>query len=117
MSVIGDFNAWDPRRHSMRKHIPAGVWELFVPGLGEGTIYKYSIRNRDQVLEKSDPYGFAAELPPRTASKVADLDRYHWHDTAWMANRQKNNALDGPAVVLRSPLGQLGRPGDDPDDG
>ena len=65
VSVIGDFNAWDPRRHAMRKHIPSGVWELFVPGLGEGTIYKYSVRHRDQVYEKSDPYGFAAELPPR----------------------------------------------------
>ena len=64
VSVIGDFNNWDFRRHSMRKHIPSGIWELFVPGLGEGTIYKYSVRNRDQVFEKSDPYGFAAELPP-----------------------------------------------------
>ncbi|MEX2185879.1 MAG: 1,4-alpha-glucan branching enzyme, partial [Pirellulales bacterium] len=60
VSVIGDFNGWDGRRHMMRKHIPSGVWEMFVPGLGEGTIYKFQIRHGGEVLEKSDPYGFAA---------------------------------------------------------
>jgi 1,4-alpha-glucan branching enzyme len=114
VSVVGDFNAWDARRHSMRKHVPAGVWELFVPGLGEGTIYKYSVRNRDQVFEKSDPYGFAAELPPRTASKVADLDRYHWRDAAWVANRPKFNGLDSPQSFYEVHLGSWRRPGDDP---
>src|SRR3569623_1728516 len=69
VAVVGDFNQWDARRHPMRKHIPSGFWELFVPGLGEGTLYKYSIKHGDQVFEKSDPYGFAAELPPRTATK------------------------------------------------
>jgi len=114
VSVIGDFNAWDARRHAMRKHIPSGVWELFVPGLGEGTIYKYSVRHRDQVFEKADPYGFAAELPPRTASKVADLDRYHWHDATWVANRQKTNGLDAPISFYEVHLGSWRRPGDDP---
>jgi len=70
VSVVGDFNAWDPRRHPMRKHIPSGFWELFVPGLGEGTLYKFKIRHFDQVLEKSDPFGFSAEVPPRTDSEV-----------------------------------------------
>ena len=75
----------------MRKHIPSGVWELFVPGLGEGTLYKYP-RQASATATSSrsrDPYGFAAEVPPRTASKVADLDRYHWHDAEWMANRPR----------------------------
>jgi 1,4-alpha-glucan branching enzyme len=113
VSVIGDFNGWDPRRHAMRKHVPNGVWELFVPGLGEGTIYKYSVRHRDQVFEKSDPYGFAAELPPRTASKVADLDRYHWHDSQWLADRPRHNAFDAPMSVYEVHLGSWRRPGDD----
>ena len=115
VSVIGDFNVWDARRHAMRKHIPSGVWELFVPGLGEGTIYKYSVRHRDQVFEKSDPYGFAAELPPRTASRVADLDRYHWHDAEWVGNRASHNALSAPQSIYEVHLGSWRRPGDDHD--
>ena len=91
VSVVGDFNSWDGRRHPMRKHIPSGFWELFVPGLGEGTLYKYQVRHHgDRSFEKSDPYGFAAEVPPRTASKVADLDRYNWHDAEWMAKRPRD---------------------------
>ncbi len=114
VSVVGDFNEWDPRRHPMRKHIPSGVWELFVPGLEAGTIYKYHVRHRDQAFEKADPYGFAAEVPPRTASKVADLDRYTWNDTEWMANRHHTNALDAPMSVYEVHLGSWRRPGDDP---
>jgi 1,4-alpha-glucan branching enzyme len=114
VSIIGDFNTWDGRRHPMRKHIPSGIWELFVPALGEGAIYKYQIRNRDQVLEKSDPYGFAAELPPRTASKVADLNRYRWQDKDWMSTRQKANGLDAPMSVYEVHMGSWRRPGDDP---
>ena len=71
VSVVGDFNDWDGRRHPMRKHIPSGFWELFVPGLGAGTLYKYSDPpSRPGVREVPIPYGFAAEVPPRTASKV-----------------------------------------------
>jgi len=114
VSVIGDFNQWDARRHPMRKHIPSGFWELFVPGLGEGTIYKYSIKNGDAVFEKSDPYGFAAELPPRTASKVADLERYRWHDDKWLVQRPQVNAFDAPQSFYEVHLGSWRRPGDDP---
>jgi 1,4-alpha-glucan branching enzyme len=114
ISLIGDFNEWDARRHPMRKHIPSGFWELFVPGLGEGTIYKYQVRHGDEVVDKSDPYGFAAELPPRTASKVADLDRYHWHDDNWMHNRVRTNGLDAPISFYEVHLGSWKRPGDDP---
>ena len=81
----------------MRKHIPSGFWEMFVPGLGEGTLYKYQIRHREHVFEKADPYGFAAEVPPRTASQVADLDRYA------LARRR----LDDPAA--RDATGWSGR--------
>ncbi len=63
VSVVGDFNEWDRRRNPLRKHIPSGIWELFVPGIGAGAIYKYQIRHNDESFEKADPYGFAAELP------------------------------------------------------
>ena len=77
ISVVGEFNRWDTRRHPMRKHIPSGIWELFVPEVGAGQQYKFRVRAADGgVIDKTDPYGFAAELPPRTASIVADLSRY-----------------------------------------
>ncbi len=71
--VRGDFNEWDPKRHPMRKHIPSGFWELFVPGIGVGAQYKFFIRYGNETLEKCDPYGFATECPPRTANIVTDL--------------------------------------------
>ncbi len=114
VSVVGDFNSWDGRRNPMRKHIPSGFWELFVPGLGEGTLYKFKIRHHDQVFEKSDPYGFAAEVPPLTASKVVDLDRYHWHDAQWTARREQTDWLHQPISFYEVHLGSWRRPGDDP---
>ena len=114
VSVVGDFNNWDGRRHPMRKHIPSGFWELFVPGLGEGTLYKYQIRHNDWVFEKSDPFGFAAEVPPRTASKVADLNRYAWHDADWMTRRPETNWLEQPLSFYEVHLGSWKRPGDEP---
>ena len=114
VSVVGDFNQWDGRRHPMRKHIPSGVWELFVPGLGEGTLYKYQIRHQGEVLEKSDPFGFAAELPPRTASRVADLSRYQWQDGQWMTERHDTNWLNKPLSFYEVHLGSWRRPADDP---
>jgi 1,4-alpha-glucan branching enzyme len=114
VSVIGDFNNWDGRRHPMYKHIPSGFWELFVPGLAEGALYKYQIRRGTEIHEKSDPYGFGAEVPPRTASKVWNLDTYHWRDTDWMQSRLKHNALDAPLAFYEVHLGSWRRPGDDP---
>jgi 1,4-alpha-glucan branching enzyme len=114
VSVIGDFNAWDGRRHPMRKHIPSGFWEIFVPGLSEGTCYKYQVRHREHVIEKADPYGFAAEVPPRTASLVANLDRHHWHDGSWLAQRAQTPGLDRPLAFYEVHLGSWKRPGDDP---
>ena len=105
VSIVGDFNHWDDRRPAMRKHIPSGIWELFVPGIGPGTQYKYRLRNGDQVLEKSDPYGFAAEVPPRTASVVADLNHYKWRDADWMDSRRDLQALDRPMSFYEVHLG------------
>jgi 1,4-alpha-glucan branching enzyme len=114
VSVVGDFNQWDARRHSMRKHVPSGVWELFVPGLKEGDLYKFHVRHHGQVVEKSDPYGFAAELPPRTASKVVDLNRYQWGDGEWMDRRANSNQLEKPISIYEVHLGSWRRPGDNP---
>ncbi|MEX0938065.1 MAG: 1,4-alpha-glucan branching protein GlgB [Pirellulales bacterium] len=114
VSVIGDFNGWDSRRHPMRKHVPSGIWELFIPGLGEGNLYKYAVRHFGAILEKSDPYGFAAEMPPRTASMVTDLERFSWSDSKWMNGRAAHNALDAPISVYEVHLGSWRRPGDDP---
>lgn len=114
VSVIGDFNGWDGRRHPMRKHSSAGFWELFIPGLGEGTLYKYQIRHHDQVCDKSDPFGFAAEMPPRTASKVVDINRYKWHDAEWLARRTQTDWFAQPISIYEVHLGSWRRPGDDP---
>ena len=89
VAIVGDFNGWDRRTHAMRKHIPGGVWELFVPGMGPGTLYKYSLKlPGGHTLEKCDPYGFAAEVPPRTANIIADLEQYQWGDSDWLQSRQ-----------------------------
>jgi 1,4-alpha-glucan branching enzyme len=115
VSIVGDFNEWDGRRHAMRKHIPSGVWELFVPGLAAGTLYKYHVRQGEHVVEKSDPYGFAAELPPCTASKVADLTDYEWNDDAWIKRRAAADPLSEPMSVYEVHLGSWRRPSDDPE--
>ena len=84
VSVVGDFNSWDGRRHPMRKRIDSGVWEIFIPGLGEGAVYKYEILGAAGELQplKADPFGFASELRPSTASVVARTDTFAWSDAA-----------------------------------
>ena len=78
VSVIGDFNNWDGRRHPMRSRGGSGVWELFIPGLAERTLYKFEIRNRNsgEILSKSDPYAQQLELRPRTASVTRSNSSY-----------------------------------------
>jgi 1,4-alpha-glucan branching enzyme len=100
VSVIGDFNGWDPRAHPMRLR-SAGVWELFIPGLGEGTIYKYYVRSRfhGYRAEKADPYAFYFECPPKSASVVWNLDRYQWNDQEWMERRGRTNWLEEPVSI------------------
>lgn len=103
VSVIGDFNSWDGRRHPMRSRGPHGLWELFIPGLDEGERYKYEIRSRpgDYIVQKSDPCAFYAEVRPKTASIVFDLDKYKWGDTDWMAARPKHSSFDKPSPSTR----------------
>jgi len=114
VSVVGDFNQWDGRRHPMRKHIPSGFWELFIPGLAAETLYKYRVKHGAEEFDKSDPCGFGAELPPRTASKVIDLDQHEWHDGHWLANRAKIQGLDAPMAMYEVHLGSWMRDPDNP---
>lgn len=115
ISVIGNFNDWDGRRHPMRKHVPSGFWELFVPGLKAGEIYKFLIRSHGESFEKADPYAFAAELPPRTASVVTDLSGYEWQDTDWMDARAERQGLNTPLSFYEVHLGSWKRNPTDPD--
>ncbi len=110
VSVVGDFNSWDARKHMMRKHIPSGVWEVFVPKLAPGEKYKYQIKTRDgALLEKTDPLAFAAELPPRTASVVADLSSHRWNDARWMQRRAEQSPMDQPLSIYEVHLGSWRR--------
>jgi len=106
VSVIGDFNRWDGRCHSMRNRGVSGVWEIFIPELDAGTIYKYEIRNRDsgQVRQKSDPYAQGSELRPRTASVVRTTD-YQWQDADWIAQREEQHWLHHPMSIYEVHLG------------
>jgi 1,4-alpha-glucan branching enzyme len=115
VSIVGDFNGWKVARHAMRKHIPSGVWELFIPGLGLGTLYKFAVKHQGNVVEKCDPYGFAAEIPPKTANIVTDLDTYQWNDSEWVANRPVHNALDAPQSIYEMHLGSWRRDPGDPE--
>ncbi len=117
VSVIGEFNAWDGLRHPERPRGSVGVWELFIPGLGPGALYKYEIRtryHRSLLTVKADPYGFASELRPNTASKVWDLNQYVWGDSDWMANRKNKQNLQAPMTIYEAHLGSWRRPADDP---
>ncbi len=110
ISVVGEFNKWDRRPHAMRKHVPGGIWELFIPELPMGSLYKFSVKQRGgRVVDKIDPYGFAAEVPPRTANIVADLDQYEWNDRQWMETREKFNSLDAPISIYEVHLGSWRR--------
>ena len=101
ISVVGDFNAWDGRRHTMRLHPGCGVWEIFIPGLDEGVLYKFEIKARTgQVLPlKVDPYAFRCQMPPETACIVDDHAEFEWSDHAWMATRQARHATSAPMSV------------------
>jgi 1,4-alpha-glucan branching enzyme len=112
VSVIGDFNQWDGRVLPMRLHIGLGIWEIFVPGLHIGTIYKYQIRSQfnDYTVEKADPYGFYSEMRPRTASVVADLSTYEWQDDAWVKEgRSSHNTPNAPISIYEVHLGSWRR--------
>jgi 1,4-alpha-glucan branching enzyme len=107
VSVIGDFNRWDGRRHPMRVRGATGIWEIFIPGLGGGTLYKFEIKSRfnNFLTQKSDPYGFYFERSPKTASIAHDLNQYAWQDQQWMEQRPKKNWLEAPLSIYEAHLG------------
>jgi 1,4-alpha-glucan branching enzyme len=111
VSVVGDFNAWDGRAHPMRLLTPSGVWEIFIPGLGQGERYKFEIKGPGgALLHKADPYGFMFEVPPRSASCVWDMSRYQWRDRDWMASRTTfDNWFERPMAVYEVHLGSWAR--------
>jgi 1,4-alpha-glucan branching enzyme len=110
VGVMGDMNDWDGRCHPMRPRGAKGVWELFVPGVGVGTRYKYSIVTREgRVLEKADPCGRAVELRPATASEVWDPGLYRWGDADWMQARADWDADRAPISVYEVHLGSWRR--------
>jgi 1,4-alpha-glucan branching enzyme len=111
VAVVGDHNQWDPRAHPMQLRPQAGLWELFVPDIASGALYKYHIVSRynGYQVDKADPYGFAAEIRPRTASRVWDLTAYKWSDDQWMERRASKNALDAPMSIYEVHLGSWKR--------
>src|SRR5579859_2267816 len=111
VSVVGDFNQWDGRRHPMRIRGGTGIWELFIPGLKEGEVYKYEIRSNQSgsIGLKADPYTFYSELRPKTASVVHNINGYVWHDEEWMANRSRRQDLDAPMSIYEVHLGSWRR--------
>jgi 1,4-alpha-glucan branching enzyme len=109
VSLVGDFNGWDGRIHPMRLHPGNGIWELFVPGLDTGTLYKFEVLPKfGPPVLKADPFAFAFEVPPRTASVVTDLT-CTWSDATWMAQRGKRHALDAPIAIYEVHLGSWRR--------
>jgi 1,4-alpha-glucan branching enzyme len=115
VSVVGDFNTWDPRRHPMRLRFPSGVWELFVPRVGPGARYKFAITAADgtRLPLKADPMARATEAPPATASIVADADDYVWHDENWMESRPARHNHESALTTYEVHAGSWFRPGAD----
>jgi 1,4-alpha-glucan branching enzyme len=111
VSVVGDFNNWDPSATPLHARESSGIWEGFLPGIGQSTIYKYSIKPRfsSQRIEKADPLGFAAEVRPHTASMVWDLSNYEWRDQAWLGQRGQAQAFDAPISMYEVHLGSWRR--------
>ncbi len=107
ISVVGDFNHWDGRCHAMRSLGGGGIWELFIPGLKEGCLYKFEILNRfsNEILLKTDPYGQQFEFRPNTSSIVVHEKNYAWHDQQWLAQRTNNNWLHEPMSIYEVHLG------------
>ncbi len=100
VSVIGEFNGWDRRCHAMRVLGSSGIWEIFVPGLPEGVLYKFQVKTQTgYVMDKTDPYGFEMEVRPSTASRVNFLDNYTWNDAGWLERRARGGQLDQPFAV------------------
>ena len=106
VSVVGDFNQWDGRVHAMRLLGVSGVWEIFVPGIGEGAHYKFEIRNaHGQIVLKTDPFGFFFETAPKNAAIVWHTKKFKWTDEAWLKQRGERDVLRSPMSVYEMHVG------------
>ncbi len=105
--VMGDFNGWEKRGHRLQPRGHSGIWEGFIPGVHEGMCYKYHVESRyyRYRVDKADPFAFQAELPPRTASVVRDINTYQWGDPRWMESRRERNSLQAPWSIYEVHLG------------
>jgi 1,4-alpha-glucan branching enzyme len=114
VSVIGDFNGWDPPANPMRAN-DAGIWTTMVPKAKQGSLYKYHVvsRHGNHRADKSDPYALRAEPPPKTGSMVWKLD-YEWNDAEWMKSRSRSNSLEAPWSIYEMHLGSWRRDPSDP---
>ncbi|HEY3059247.1 MAG TPA: 1,4-alpha-glucan branching protein GlgB [Chloroflexota bacterium] len=111
VSVIGEFNSWDPDKAPLKARGSSGIWEGFVPKIAQSELYKYSIKPKfsSKRIDKADPYGFAAELRPSTASMVWDITAYQWADQDWVAKRTQTQAFDAPISIYEVHLGSWKR--------
>jgi len=106
VSVVGDFNGWDGRFHQMRSLGPSGVWEIFIPGVGQGAHYKYEIHNANgHIVLKTDPYGFFFERPPKNAAIVWNTTHFTWSDDEWFEKRRQRDPLRSPLSIYEVHLG------------
>jgi 1,4-alpha-glucan branching enzyme len=107
VAVIGSFNGWNREHNWMHPIGSSGIWQCFIPGVGVGALYKYAITSQynNYKVDKADPYAFAGEIRPETASKVWDLSGYAWGDKEWMARRGAANALGAPIAIYEVHLG------------
>ena len=111
VSVVGNFNFWDGRIHAMRARGSTGIWEIFIPGLAEGEVYKFEILSRvnGHIGLKADPYGFAGELRPKNASAVSNIEGYTWADGAWLKARTSRDWLHSPMSIYELHAGSWRR--------
>ncbi len=110
VSIVGNFNQWHGGKHQMRVLGSSGIWELFIPDIGAGEVYKYEIKDQNgNIYLKADPYGFQHEIRPKTASVVADINHFEWHDQEWLENRRKGDILKQPVSIYEVHLGSWRR--------
>ncbi len=118
VSVVGDFNGWDPEANPMTLLADSGIWEAFVSGLSVGELYKYAITTRSgKILFKADPYAFQSEYRPQTASVTADLSGFQWKDLTWMEKRKTKDPFNDPISIYEVHLGSWRKKNRDEKDG
>ena len=110
VSLVGNFNSWDGSKNPMTRNEPNGIWDIFVPGLDVGEVYKYQIKTwDDRILMKADPYANSSELRPNNASVVSDISHFKWSDAKWITNRRKTDIKKAPMAIYEVHIGSWRR--------